>query len=175
MTVSRTTLTLKRDSIMPYHNLPENDQEQLPEDINLPEIQISYELSKTSHYINDSRDAFAIAKLIWDKDIIELQKQLYILCVGKKNRLLGYRCLHTGTMSTMDIDMRLIFAIACKSLAQGIIIMHNHSSGRLNISQEDKKFTKSLKNSADILGIELMDHLIVSRDSYLSYRDIGFL
>ncbi|KUK20352.1 JAB domain-containing protein, partial [Pseudothermotoga lettingae] len=64
-----------------------------------------------------------------------------------------------------------IFRIAIRSNATSIIVVHNHPSGDPSPSAEDKKATEMLISAGDILGIEIIDHLIVGRERYYSFRE----
>ena len=70
---------------------------------------------------------------------------------------------------------RLIFAVALKCNATGIIIAHNHPSGTLKPSDTDITLTKSIKKCADILEITLLDHLIITKNGFYSFSNEGKL
>ncbi|HNI02748.1 MAG TPA: JAB domain-containing protein, partial [Chitinophagales bacterium] len=60
-------------------------------------------------------------------------------------------------------------------LASGIILVHNHPSGNTNPSEQDIKITKKIRNAAENLDITLLDHLIITQQSYCSFADDGIL
>jgi DNA repair protein RadC len=69
----------------------------------------------------------------------------------------------------------LISSVAVKSLARGVIIAHNHPSGNLRPSEEDKNVTKKIKEGLKFLDVMLLDHLIITENSYYSFADEGIL
>ena len=69
-----------------------------------------------------------------------------------------------------------MFALILKSLSTGIIVCHNHPSGKLQASEVDKKLTSKIQKACDFLDIKLLDHLIInSEGNYLSFADEGIL
>ncbi len=73
------------------------------------------------------------------------------------------------------MDNRIILAVALKCNATGIVIVHNHPSGNLKPSEQDKNITDKLRKACEILDIVLLDHLIISKNSYYSFSDEGLL
>ena len=70
-------------------------------------------------------------------------------------------------MTQTSVDVRVIFNAALNCLATGLIISHNHPSGRLEPSQSDKRITQKIKEGCEILDISLIDHIIITEfDSY---------
>ena len=80
-----------------------------------------------------------------------------------------------GGITGCVVDVRIILAVALKTLATGIILVHNHPSGNLKPSREDLKITEQLKSSCDLIGITLLDHLIITKEDYFSFADDGLL
>lgn len=70
-------------------------------------------------------------------------------------------------------DPKLIFAAAIKANACGIIMAHNHPSGNLSASQADIDLTKKVKEGGKLLEIQMLDHLIVTTETYYSFADEG--
>ena len=87
----------------------------------------------------------------------------------------GYRItdnLEGGITGTV-VDVRLIFKIALEQNATSIILTHNHPSGKLMASDADKEVTKKLKLAGDQLDVKVLDHIIITEKSYLSFQDEG--
>lgn len=80
-----------------------------------------------------------------------------------------------GGISNVIVDQRRIFHEALQVLASQIVLVHNHPSGKLEPSAEDKRVTKSIVQSGEILQIRVLDHLIVSNQGYFSFMDEGIL
>jgi DNA repair protein RadC len=68
-------------------------------------------------------------------------------------------------------DPKIIFKAALEELASGIILAHNHPSGNLTASQADLDLTRKLKEGGKLLEIQVLDHLIIAGQKYLSFTD----
>lgn len=146
--------------------------------MNIPEIKLRYVSSanKTfSEKITKSQDAEKIFRQIFGKDEIELREQVVVLYLNNANKVIGYYRHTTGGLTSSLIDTRLILATALKSLSTGIIICHNHPSGALVPSQSDIKLTSSLKTASKQMEIQLLDHIIITKEGYYSFADQGEL
>ena len=76
-----------------------------------------------------------------------------------------------GGISGTVTDVRIIFQTAIKGNASGIILAHNHPSGNLSASEADTAITKKIKEAGKLLDITLLDHMIITEESYLSMAD----
>ncbi len=78
----------------------------------------------------------------------------------------------TGTL----VDLRILFAVALKTLATSIIVCHNHPSGNLKPSHSDVILTNKIKKASELLDIKLLDHIIITpSQEYFSFSDDGIL
>jgi DNA repair protein RadC len=77
----------------------------------------------------------------------------------------------TGTVA----DPRLIFIAALKANAVALVLCHNHPSGSLNPSTADRELTRKMAQAGSLLEIKVLDHLILSSESYYSFADEGLL
>ena len=82
-----------------------------------------------------------------------------------------FNVCHIGSIDKIDLSLREIFKGAILANSHGIIVAHNHVSGSLNPSIEDILATDKIKDVGDILGIRLIDHIIVTRSKYFSFRE----
>ncbi len=80
-----------------------------------------------------------------------------------------------GGISTVMVDIRVLFGEALRSLATAIVVVHNHPSGKLQPSEEDKKLTRRIASAGDLLQIRLMDHLIWTNGGFYSFAEQGEL
>ena len=123
-----------------------------------------------------SKDAFDIFMENLDLDSIEHIEEFKLLLMNRSNSVLGILSVSKGGLSGTVTDVRLIFQAAIKACASGIIVCHNHPSGNLNPSESDTKITQKIKESGNIMDIQLLDHLIITaEDSYYSFADNGLL
>ncbi|MBV2166397.1 MAG: JAB domain-containing protein [Kaistella sp.] len=140
------------------------------------EIQVSYNPSKVFNFkIEDSRKSFELILQKWEQDRIEMQEEVKVLLLNRNNKVLGIYALAKGGITSCVVDVRIILAIALKTLATGIILVHNHPSGNLNPSNDDRKITAQLNSSCKLMGITLVDHLIITKEDYFSFADEGLL
>lgn len=143
---------------------------------NVSEIQVSYKPEKIVEFsISDSKKSFELMLQTWEKNRIQMQEEVKLILLNRSNKVLGVYSLAMGGISGCVVDVRIILAVALKTLASAIILVHNHPSGNLKPSKEDIKITNQLKSSGDIIGITLLDHLIISKDDYFSFADDGLL
>ena len=141
---------------------------------NMPEITLKY---KTGNYkktkISTSLDAFQVLLQLYDDDTVDYKETAYALFLNKANNTIGWMKISEGGTSATIIDQKIIFATALKCNASGIILSHNHPSGQLRASDEDRKMTERIVSIGCKLGIEVLDHVIVCRSGYYSMNDEG--
>jgi len=102
-------------------------------------------------------------------------EEFWVLFLNRSNRIIDTYNLSKGGISGTVIDIRIILKKALELLASGIIICHNHPSGNTEPSDNDKQVTEKLKIAANQMDIKLLDHIIVSDNSYLSFSDEGLI
>ena len=102
-------------------------------------------------------------------------EEFWTVYLNQNNRILGKSKLSSGGINQSVVDLRILFKNALEHLATGIIIAHNHPSGNLKPSSEDLKITKQIAEAGKILNIQLLDHLIITQNSYLSFADENLL
>lgn len=125
--------------------------------------------------ITCSRDCYEVLKTVYDTDTLELMEQSKVLLLNHANRVLGVYQICIGNLDNVIMDFRRIFAAALKANAAGIIVSHNHPSGKLKPSPSDLAFTRRLKEAGNLLDIQVLDHVILSSEGYLSLADEGEL
>ena len=96
------------------------------------------------------------------------KKQEYFVCLtlDGANRLIAKRIITIGTLTSSLVHPREVFAEAITDRAASIIVAHNHPSGSLNPSTADLEVTERMQQSAKLLGINLIDHIIVTGDKF---------
>ena len=97
------------------------------------------------------------------------------MLLNRGNRVLGILDVSTGGFAGTIADPKVIFSTALKCCASSLVLAHNHPSGNLKPSQADINLTRKLKDGGALLDISVLDHLIVTSDSYLSFADEGLL
>lgn len=142
------------------------------------EIELSYKgnyMPSEKPVIKTARDAYHLFRETWDESKLELQEQFRIMLLDRDNSVLGVSTLSSGGMTECLADARLIFVTALLSKATGIIIAHNHPSGKKLFSEPDKKLTEKIVLAGKVLDIPVLDHILVTKDGYLSMSDTGQL
>lgn len=125
---------------------------------------------KERKQITCSKDAYHLLL----PNLIDLPyEELWAIFLNQNNKVINYEKISQGGISATVFDARIIFKRAIEHLASGIIISHNHPSGNLQPSAADIELTKNLKESGKLLGINLLDHLIITENNYLSLADEG--
>ena len=106
---------------------------------------------------------------------INEREAFVVLYLNNSNRTLGISVISIGGITGTLVDIRLILHYALLSMATGLILCHNHPSGSLQPSGADKTITKKVKEAAKLMDINLLDHLVITEDSYYSFADDGIL
>ena len=144
----------------------------------IAEIQISYhpklEPSERTA-ITCSRDAYILLASLWDKGRLELQECFMALYLNNSQGVIGYHTHTVGSTSSVVVEKRILMAIALKANACGMILAHNHPSGRLRPSEADLDLTKQMKEGGKFFNVNILDHLIISSQGYYSFADEGVL
>ncbi|MCX2839060.1 JAB domain-containing protein [Salinimicrobium sp. MT39] len=131
---------------------------------------------KESPKISSSNDAFEKFYCQWNLNHIAMQECFKLMLLNNGNRVKGIVEISTGGITATLVDLRILFAVALKSLATAIIVAHNHPSGTLLPSQDDKTLTRKIKEAGLLLDIKLLDHLIITPEGkYFSFADEGIL
>lgn len=123
-------------------------------------------------------------KISGSKDVFEFfqpvladlpYEEFWILLLNRSNKIIEKFKISQGGISGTVIDVRMILKNAVEKLASSIILCHNHPSGNLQPSEADKKITTKLKDAANIMDMQVLDHLIITDSSFYSFADEGIL
>lgn len=125
--------------------------------------------------VNCSRDVYRLFIENWNQDKIEYLEEAKLLLLSRGSGVLGIYNLSSGGTAGTIIDTKQVFAAALKANAHSIIISHNHPSGNLQPSEQDIRLTRRIHQAGKVLDIDLLDHLIVSKQGYYSFADEGKL
>ena len=100
-------------------------------------------------------------------------EEFWVLYLNNSNKVIYKAQLSKGGITGTVVDIRIIFKIAFEQNATGLILSHNHPSGKLIASEADLKITKRIKEAGQTLEIQVLDHLIITENGYLSFQDEG--
>ena len=98
------------------------------------------------------------------------KEHFLVLCLDTRNRLINDKLVSMGSLDTSIVHPREVFKEAVSSSAASVIFVHNHPSGDPEPSKEDVELTKRLAKAGEIIGIDVLDHIIVCNESYLSLK-----
>lgn len=147
-------------------------------EVEIPELQVSYNRSSGKFLSGTISSSFDVAEFIRNtigNNEVELQEQFIVLYLSQANRVIGYYKHSKGSINATVADTRIILGTALKCACVAMIVAHNHPSGNLKPSRADEDLTRRLKESAALMDIKLLDHLIITKDGYLSFADEGLL
>lgn len=99
---------------------------------------------------------------------------LAILALNTRLRIKGHQLITIGTMDSILVQPREVFRGAIVASAKAIVLMHNHPSGEPDPSEADIRVTRDLIRGGQLLHIEVLDHVIVGRDTHRSLRELGY-
>ena len=140
------------------------------------QILASIELSKrylirSNKRITSAQDIYEELKNFSTKN----QEHFLTITLDGASHILNTRTVFIGTLNQSLVHPREVFSDAIADRAAGIIIAHNHPSGTLEASRADIQITQRLKEVSKLVGIELLDHVILSKHGFYSFSDEGLL
>src|SRR3989338_2225981 len=135
----------------------------------------AFELSKRALEVDDTN----LPTIVTPKDVMAQltdlrhnKKEHFIaLYLNARNQLVHKETISMGTLNANLVHPREVFEPALKHSAAGIMVAHNHPSGDPKPSEDDLEITKRLVEAGKIMGIEVVDHVIVTKNSYLSFKE----
>ena len=145
-------------------------------DYNVAEVTLSYNPRNTQKTkVMGSADAYRILLPTFREGTIHHREYFKVLFLNNANDVLGCTQISEGGITNTYVDVRIILQAALLTNATSLILAHNHPSGSLKPSSEDRKLTESIKQAAALLQIRVVDHLIMSDDSFYSFVDYGLI
>lgn len=137
------------------------------------EIVACFELGR--RFLQNKKSALLLSpKDVWNelKDIRDYKKEHFIIFfLDARNQEVKREIISIGLLNASIVHPREVFEPAVRHLAAQIIIAHNHPSGDPSPSEEDLKITKQLTEAGKILGIEILDHVIIGKNKYSSFKE----
>lgn len=119
--------------------------------------------------IKTAEDAVKATNILKNKK----KEYLVVIYLNARNHLIKTHTVSIGTLTANLVHPREVFAPAFKNHAAQIVLMHNHPSGDSNPSQEDLNITRCIFEAGKLLGIDVVDHIIVTRTGYTSLKEDG--
>ncbi|UOY04973.1 JAB domain-containing protein [Muricauda sp. SCSIO 64092] len=126
--------------------------------------------------VSSSEEAAEVLFEDWDKGNIGLQESFKVVLLNNGNQVKGIYEISKEGITGTTVDLRILFAIVLKSLTVSIILCHNHPSGMLKPSANDKSITKQIQDASKLFNVKVLDHIILAPDgSYYSFADRGLV
>ena len=123
-------------------------------------------------YIRTSKEVYELLHPI----LCDLpHEELWIVLTNRSSKVIEKLKISQGGTSETSADLRIILKAAINALAAGIIVCHNHPSGNIRPSHQDDLLTQRLKSAAQLIEINLLDHIVLCDGNYYSYADEGRL
>ena len=125
--------------------------------------------------IDGSRQAYEVLRSFYPDETIECKEFVKVLLVNTGGEVVGCVQVAEGGLKQAYVDVRNVLQAALLSNASGIILSHNHPSGKVWPSKEDRELTHHLSQLCELMNVELLDHIILGMCSYYSFSDDGTL
>lgn len=141
----------------------------------ISDIKVSYKTTPREQKtkINTSKDIYNFLNPIWPD--IEYYESFYIMYLNRANIIQGCKLISMGSITGTLVDVRLALQPGILLGSSSMVLAHNHPSGQLNPSDTDKKLTEKIKNAAIFQDMIVLDHIILTKDSYYSFADEGLV
>jgi DNA repair protein RadC len=141
---------------------------------NIAEITISYSSKvKSSERLQITKSNHADAAFREAFPSLEHKEYFYAMFLDRANRVLGVYQVSSGGLTGTVVDPKIVFQAALKANACSIILAHNHPSGQIHPSEADISLTRKMKQAGDIMELQVLDHLIIATEGYMSFADDG--
>jgi len=143
------------------------------------QLKASFELAKRKKD-NDGKQMSVkshhdVIKLVRQRLKDKKKEHFLILCLDTRNNLIKISSISTGTLDTNLVHPREVFKEAIQSLSSSIILVHNHPSGSPEPSEADIDITKRIVETGKVVGIDVLDHIIVTENKSFSFKEKGLL
>lgn len=142
------------------------------------EITLSYKPSEPVSElprITSPEEAARYLRSIWDDDLLELREQFIIVILNNQKQVLGWHLISSGGATATIVDIAAIFQAVLLCNGHSVLLSHSHPSGNPVASAADIKLTKRVVEAGKLLGITVVDHIILYRGGYTSFRNKGLI
>jgi DNA repair protein RadC len=134
------------------------------------------ELEKESWYDGyDIKDPQGVVRVIRASIRDKAKEHFKLIILNTRNRITAITNVSTGTLSASLVHPREVFKDAIRHSASSVVLAHNHPSGDPEPSEEDLRITRRLIDAGKIIGIDVLDHIIIGKNSFSSFKERGLL
>jgi DNA repair protein RadC len=144
------------------------------------QIKACFELAKRENLEADEesfdiKNPEAVFKLMSSSIKDKAKEHFKLILLNSRNKKIGLSTISIGTLTTSLVHPREVFKDAITHSAASVILAHNHPSGDPEPSEDDLKITRKLVESGKILGVEVIDHIIIGKTNFYSFREKGLI
>ncbi len=118
---------------------------------------------------------YDVYRLLGPEMSVLAQEQLRVLLLDSKNSVVGQRVIYQGNVSSSMVRAAEVLRPAVVEAVPGVIVVHNHPSGDPDPSPNDVQITRKLRQAAELLDIELLDHVVIGMKRHVSLKDRGLM
>ena len=141
----------------------------------VPELYRRGETELKRKKITSVRNSAAAGELAMSFFKGENSEKFLLFCLDAKNNLTKWEEISRGVVNSVNVDIRRVAELALLNKAVSCVVAHNHPSGDVSPSREDRAVTEQIASALSALHISLLDHIIVGRDEYFSFADASLL
>ncbi len=123
--------------------------------------------------ISNSQGAYEILTNLFPENTMDYRETFIVLYLNRTNQVLGYSVISQGGTSNTTVDIKMVIQTALLANASCIMLAHNHPSGNLRPSSDDNRITNRIIEAARLFDITVLDHIIITNESYYSFTDNG--
>jgi DNA repair protein RadC len=123
----------------------------------------------------DIKDPEAVVKAIRSSIKDKAKEHFKLILLNPRNKIIGISTISIGTLNASLVHPREVFKDAITHSAASVVLAHNHPSGDPEPSEDDLKITNKLVDSGKILGIEVIDHIIIGKNNFCSFKERGLI
>lgn len=187
----RSALELARETLMRFSSLREIEDASVAEfteikgigSSKVAQMKAAFELGKRlMQYgsVNEAQNpSFSNSRGVYEyfrPEFYGLKKERFLCALlDTKNRVFKEKVISEGTLNSSLVHPREVFRYAIKEAAASVLFIHNHPSGDPNPSRDDIHITKRLVETGKVVGINVLDHIVITDGSYLSLMEKGLL
>lgn len=135
-------------------------------ELSLKETKMNYKVAN----IKNSKDSAAFARNFYHEDLT-IYESFFLILLNNSNDTIGHVKISQGGLTGTLVDVKIIMKYIVETLAVGYIMVHNHPSGKLQPSVADISVTKRCQEASSYLDSKLLDHIILTENSYYSMAD----
>ena len=141
------------------------------------QIEIHYQRPHLSemYHITGVRSAVKLLRQYMNPKQMDLRESFWVILLSNANRVLGISEVAQGTSNSVQVNIKYIFQLALLTASNAIILAHNHPSGNVNVSKRDISETRKIQKLAKIMDVTVLDHIIITSESYTSFVEEDLL